>query len=65
MQIVWGAAPGWADPWSRARRVHVVSLNFDTVTVESDGLRWEIPRYDIQAVRPAPENPEQEEPLSK
>ena len=32
--------------------------------VESDGFQWQIPRYDIQAVRPAPEIPEEEKPLS-
>ena len=55
VQIVWGTAPGWSDPWSRARRVNIVSFDAGTLIVESDGLLWQIPRYDIQAVRPAPE----------
>jgi hypothetical protein len=55
VQIVWGSAPGWSDPWSRARRVNIVSFDAGMLIVESDGLPWQIPRDDIQAVRPAPE----------
>ena len=35
--------------------MNIVSFNAAMLTVESDGLQWQIPRYDIQAVRPAPE----------
>ena len=59
VQIVWGSAPGWSDPWSRARRVNIVSFDAGMLIVESDGLQWQIPRYDIQAVRPAREIPEE------
>ncbi len=55
VQIVWGSAPGWSDPWSRARCANIVTFDAGMLTVESDGLQWQIPRYDIQAVRPAPE----------
>ena len=60
VQIVWGSAPGWSDPWSRARRVNIVSFDAGMLIVESDGVQWQIPRYDIQAVRPAPELPEED-----
>jgi hypothetical protein len=53
VEIVWGSAPGWTDPWSRARRVTIAALEFWTVVVEADGQRWEIPRHEIQAVRAA------------
>jgi DNA-binding transcriptional regulator YdaS (Cro superfamily) len=53
VDIVCGSAPGWTDPWSRAQRVSVVSFEPWSVMVESDGLRWVVPRYEIQAIRPA------------
>jgi hypothetical protein len=54
VEIVWGSAPGWADPWSRARCVTIVELDPWLVLVEGDGQQWQIPRYEIQALRPAP-----------
>ncbi len=60
VDIVWGSAPGWSDPWSRARRVNIVSFDAGLLIVESDGVQWQIPHYDIQAVRPAPDIPEEE-----
>jgi hypothetical protein len=57
-EIVSGSAPGWADPWSRACRVTIVALDFWSITVEADGQRWEIPRHEIQTVRPAAELPD-------
>ena len=53
VDLVWGSAPGWTDPWSRARRLTVVSLGPWSVLVASENQQWELPRQDIQAVRPA------------
>lgn len=55
LDIVTGSAPGWADPWSRVRRVRILSLDFWSIWVEADGQQWQIPRCDIQAARPASE----------
>lgn len=51
MDMVWGSAPGWTEPWSRAKRVSIVKVEPWSVTVESDGRRWDVRRYEIQAVR--------------
>jgi hypothetical protein len=53
VDLVWGSAPGWTDPWSRAHRLTVVSLGPRSVVVASENQQWELPRQDIQAVRPA------------
>jgi len=52
VEIVWGSAPGWTDPWSRARRVTIVAFDGWSALVEGDGQQWQIGRYEIQAVRP-------------
>lgn len=57
VEIVWGSAPGWADPWSRARRVTIVALDGWSALVEGDDQQWQVSRYEIQAVRPASERP--------
>jgi hypothetical protein len=51
VDIVVGAAPGWADPWSRARRVEVVQIEPWVVTVRQGTERVPIDRREIQAVR--------------
>jgi hypothetical protein len=53
VELVWGSAPGWTDPWSRAHRVRIVSLEPWLVVVENDVDRWSLSRCDIQAARPA------------
>ena len=53
VELVWGTAPGWTDPWSRARRVTIVAFDGWSAVVEGDGQQWQIGRYEIQAVRPA------------
>lgn len=53
VDLVWGSAYGWTDPWSRARRLRIVSLGPWSVVVASDDQQWDLPRQDIQAVRPA------------
>ena len=57
VEIVWGSAPGWIDPRSRARRVTIVAVDGWSAVVEGDGQQWQIERYEIQAVRPAIPSP--------
>lgn len=55
VEIVVGAAPDWSDPWSRAQRARIVSVEPWAVTVSFPGEAWRtrIDQRDIQAVRPA------------
>jgi hypothetical protein len=55
VDLIIGSAPGWADPWSRARRGFVVEVEPWQVTVRLDGEVWRFDRRDIQAVRVAGE----------
>ncbi|WP_437650343.1 hypothetical protein [Sorangium sp. So ce362] len=58
VDLVIGAAPGWADPWSRARRVRVVDLSWPEVvlTRDEEGNVLPIGRDEIQAIRVAPDD---------
>jgi len=58
VDLVVGAAPGWADPWSRARRVHIVDVrSHDVLVAEGEGrMAFPIARDEIQAVRLAPDD---------
>jgi hypothetical protein len=52
--VVGRSAPGWADPWSRAKRVYVVAIDAWRVTVRTDdGRELALQRDEIQTVRPA------------
>jgi hypothetical protein len=51
VDLVVGSAPGWTDPWSRARRGVVLELEPWQVTVRLDGEVWRLDLRDIQAVR--------------
>ncbi len=51
VDIVTGAAPEWADPWARARRVEVVHIEPWVVTVRQGTEKVPIDRREIQAVR--------------
>ena len=42
VDLVWGSAPGWTDPWSRARRLRIVSLGPWSVVVASDDQQWDL-----------------------
>jgi hypothetical protein len=55
VDLVWGSAPGWADPWSRARSARVIAVDSGCVVVESEGQQWSLSRDEIQAVRPTAE----------
>lgn len=50
-EIVIGAAPGWEEPWGRARRVRVVSLSAGAWTFEQEGHVFEVDRYEVAAAR--------------
>ncbi|WP_437946123.1 hypothetical protein WME98_35690 [Sorangium sp. So ce296] len=60
VDLVIGAAPGWADPWARARRVRVLDISFTGVLVsEGEGrATFAIAQDQIQAVRLVPEHTE-------
>mgnify|MGYP000524512305 CR=1 FL=1 len=49
LEVVAGASPGWAEPWSRAQRATVVDWQGWPELVGVDGVP--IPREDVQAVR--------------
>jgi hypothetical protein len=51
VDIVTGSAPGWTDPWSRARRVEVLHIEPWVVTVRQGAEKVLIDRREIQAVR--------------
>lgn len=51
IDLVTGSAPGWAEPWSRARRCHVLGVEPWRVTVRLDGEVWRLDKEDIQAIR--------------
>jgi hypothetical protein len=58
VDLIVGAVPGWADPWSRAQRVHVVEVRFqDVLVAKGEGhAAFPIARDEIQAVRLAPDH---------
>jgi len=51
LEVVVGSAPGWSDPWSRARIAHVENdpTRWRTWLVDDDGL--EIDRAEVQRAR--------------
>ncbi len=51
VEIVYGSAQGWSDPWSRSVRVKILSFDFMSVRVESNERTWTIRRDEIQAIR--------------
>jgi len=53
VEIVFGSAPGWNEPWSRAIRAKIVASDFMTVTVQGSETSF-IPRDEIQAIRVLP-----------
>lgn len=52
IEVVHGSAPGWAEPWARARRVTVESLSYQDVTLRARADVWRVRLEDIQALRP-------------
>lgn len=51
VDLVVGSAPGWADPWSRARRGSILDVESWQATVRLDDEVWRLDLRDIQAVR--------------
>lgn len=51
VEIVTGAVPGWEEPWARARRVTVLSLDMWTVWVREEGREMQLPCDEIRAIR--------------
>lgn len=52
-----GSAPGWEEPWSRARRCTVLADSLRGLLVLMDGERVRLDPHDIQAVRALPVTP--------
>lgn len=57
VEIVTGAVPGWEEPWTRARRVEVLSLDMGTVLVRVEGREQQLTYDEIRAVRLADSMP--------
>lgn len=53
LDVVLGAAPGWQDPWARARRVEVLQADYDHVVVRDAAGMLTLHLAEIQAARPA------------
>ena len=53
VEIVFGSAPGWNEPWSRAICAKILAFDFMTVTVQESEASF-IPRDEIQAIRVLP-----------
>ncbi len=51
VELVVGNAPGWEEPWARARRYRAVGVDFRDVVVQGPEGRIRIPREEVQAVR--------------
>jgi hypothetical protein len=51
IDIVTGNAPGWAEPWSRARRVQVLEIARGVVKFREQGVTHAIGQQEIQAIR--------------
>jgi len=51
VEMVVGTAPGWEQPWSRARRVDVLELSPHFLVVREQGVTQYINRFEIQAIR--------------
>jgi hypothetical protein len=51
LEVVVGGAPGWNDPWSRARRAYVAIDSWHSPSLLADEQGYEIPRADVQSAR--------------
>ena len=51
LEVVVGSAPGWADPWARARRAFVATDVWHSLSLLADEQGYEIPRADVQLAR--------------
>ncbi len=53
-EVVLGSAPGWGEPWSRARPAWVEEVGFGRAVLVMDGVRHPLSLAEIQDARPAP-----------
>jgi hypothetical protein len=51
LEVVAGSAPGWTDPWARARRAFVAPEAWHAPYLLADEHGYEIPRADVQLAR--------------
>jgi len=51
LEVVVGSAPGWADPWARARRAFAATDAWHSPSLLADEQGYEIPRADVQSAR--------------
>jgi len=51
VDLVTGSAPGWEEPWSRARRMQVLELAPWDVRLRDGGTEYIVNKVDIQAAR--------------
>lgn len=51
LEVVVGSAPGWADPWARARRAFVATDAWHSPSLLADEQGYEIARADVQLAR--------------
>ena len=51
LEVVVGGAPGWGDPWVRARRAYVATDAWQSPSLLADEQGYEIPRADVQLAR--------------
>lgn len=51
VELVLRTAPGWTDPWSRAQRFTVHSIDVWAVTVSDGSQQFSFDRHEIQAAR--------------
>jgi hypothetical protein len=58
LEVVTGSAPGWVDPWSRARRAFVATDAWQSPSRLADEGGYEIPRADVQLARLLDASPE-------
>lgn len=51
VEVVFGAAPGWSDPWSRGRLCRVLALGLHMAKLRGEDGEFEVPTDEIAAVR--------------
>jgi hypothetical protein len=51
VDLVTGSAPGWKDPWARARRMRVLEISLWDVLFRENGMNYTINKIDIQDIR--------------
>lgn len=60
VEIVTGSVPGWEEPWARARRVAVLSMDMWSVWLREGNTHLQLPYDEIRAIRLAEAIPHNE-----